>query len=159
MGRSRYEARMRHLACVVLAFACSKSSAEDAAPKRIALPALGLQIEVAGKASTAASHSGGMYVRVKAIQSEIWVDVREAPKTVDEVKALAVQAHKAELFATEQLADGFALTYQHTQKGATRYSVDVHRTIGGRVVTCSSHTDSDKQRAIALSACKSLAPT
>lgn len=126
-----------------------KKAVEASATK---LPKTGLQIDFPGEVSGAIGGDGDMVMGENGV---LTVEVSKKKQTADEAKADA-NDYSPKNFKSENLSDGWAVTYDNTGGMGANYFVTVQRDIGGKTFKCSTTAPKAEQAAAVLAACKSL---
>lgn len=122
------------------------------------LPKLGLTIDVPGKVEVEDALLGGEgHTLMGASVGAFSVEVTAEKKSLDDAKSDADLYTPKNLHA-EQLADGWALTFDNTGSMGKNYFVTVQRELGGKTYRCSTMGGEAKQAAAVLAACKTLRP-
>ena len=114
----------------------------------------GLSIDVPGGAEVGAGMGDGSMLTGPEIGA-MSVEVAKAAKTLDEVKTDANDFTPQHL-KDEKLADGFAVTWDNSGSMGANFFVEVHRTIGGKPIHCSTTVSKQAQADAVLAACKSI---
>lgn len=120
------------------------------------LPKLGLTIDVPGKVEVEDALVGGEgHTLMGASVGAFTVDVATDKSSLDEAKSDA-DLYSPKNLNAEQLADGWALTFENTGSMGKNYFVTVQREIHGKTYRCSTMLGEAKQAAAVLAACKTL---
>ncbi|MCB9748707.1 MAG: hypothetical protein H6713_01745 [Myxococcales bacterium] len=130
--------------------------AKPAGPNLLQLEKLGLKAEVP-EGATAGDAIIGEGVMIQG--PGIVVTVEEAsdsrPKTADDAKEDA-EMYTPQNLKAEELADGWAVTFDNSGSMGANYFVQVRRDIGGKTYWCETTASQPEQQENALKACKSL---
>jgi hypothetical protein len=146
------------LSLVALLAACGKSEGSGGgAPETASLAKLGLKAEVPGGSTVSDAIIGdGVMIQGPDLVVTVEPATDSTPKTAAEAKEEA-SMYSPKKVETEDLADGFALTFENTGGMGTNYFVNVRREIGGKAYWCTTTASKPAQQKNALAACKSLA--
>jgi hypothetical protein len=79
------------------------------------------------------------------------------PKTAEDAKKEADMYSPKNVYV-ENLADGWALTYENEGGMGKNYFVQVRRDVGGKAIWCETTASTTKQQQNALATCKSIKP-
>ncbi|HEY4117039.1 MAG TPA: hypothetical protein VGM56_04265, partial [Byssovorax sp.] len=116
------------------------------------LPKTGLSIDFPGDVSAAIGGDGDMVMGENGV---LTVEIAKTKQTADEAKTDA-NDYSPKNFKSENLSDGWAVTYDNTGGMGANYFVTVQRDIGGKTYKCSTNQPKPEQAAAVLAACKSL---
>ncbi|HEY4180841.1 MAG TPA: hypothetical protein VGM90_28545 [Kofleriaceae bacterium] len=145
---------MKRAFVFVILAACSKAPPADP----VKLPKVGLVVSVPGATIKDSIAGTGNEVVADSLGA-LMVDADKDTPT-EELVRTRLQATKSENIAIENLADGFAVTYEIAGSKLRFYNLEAHRKIGDAWFACRSTSTPSSyaaRRAAALAACKSLA--
>ncbi len=143
--------------CLALALcACSKSGSGGGAAGTVDLTKLGLKVDVPSGSSISDAIMGeGVMIQGPGLVVTVEVASATRPKTVKAAQEGA-DMYSPKNIKTENLPDGWALTFENKGGAGSNYFVNVLRKIGDKSYWCETTASSTEQQANALAACKSL---
>jgi hypothetical protein len=125
------------------------------APAAVKIDKLGLTLDVPGKVDVGKAIGGEGAMLTGGGIGAMQVEVAKAATPLAEAKSDA-DMYTPKNLKTEELPDGWVLTYENKGGMGTNYFVDVRRTIDGKNYKCSTTGSDSKQAANVVTACKSL---
>jgi hypothetical protein len=154
---------------ILSAVACDKSddkgggaagkatASAPAAAETVTIAQVGLKAKLP-KGANISDGIGGNGAMIQAAD----VVVSVAPASEMSAKTVAEAKEEADMFSpknltSEELADGWVVTYENEGGMGTNYFLKVRRDIGGKAFTCDTTASKQSQRDRALAICKSLA--
>jgi hypothetical protein len=132
-----------------------KATEAKAGPTK--LPKLGLSIDVPGKVEVGDAIMGEGHMLMGPGVGAMTIEITAKPQTIDEAKSDA-DLYTPKNLKDEQLADGWALTFDNTGSMGKNFFVQVRRDINGKTYNCSTTGSDASQAAAVLAACKTLRP-
>jgi hypothetical protein len=148
--------RLVLISMVALAVGCSKSEGGGSASTSVNLAKLALKADAPAESEVGDAIMGeGIMVRGPNLVATVEVASDSRPKTVKDAQEEASMYSPTNL-KTENLPDGWVLTFQNKGDMGANYFVNVRREIGGKAYWCDTTCSAPEQQANALSFCKSL---
>ncbi|MCA9688900.1 MAG: hypothetical protein R3A51_17980 [Nannocystaceae bacterium] len=127
-----------------------------AGPSTIELGSLPLKADVpAGAKADKAIVGDGVMIQGPGLVVTIEEASDTRPKTLDDAKKDA-EMYTPQNWKQEELADGWAVSFENTGGMGTNYFVEVRRDIGGKAYWCETTASQPEQQTNALNVCKSL---
>lgn len=124
-------------------------------PAAVQLPKLGLTLDAPGKVEVKDAIGGEGHMLTGGGVGAMSIEVAKEAEALDAAKEDA-KMYSPTNVKTENLADGWAMTFENKGGAGTNYWVDVRRTIDGKNYKCGTTGSSAGQSAAVLAACKSL---
>ncbi len=132
---------------------CKNKEEESSTPAPVKIEKLGLEIDLPGKAKIG-ELDGTVTLNGKAF-GEIFLDVETTPVNIEDLKK-STPGKEVSNFQSESLSDGVLVTYDYKMGSTTATSVETHRALGGKQISCKANSSDKPWLTAATAACKSL---
>ena len=116
----------------------------------------GLKVDLPKGTEPGDGMSGGVMIIGMDVSVMINVAGEYDPKTLEDAEKEATETYSGKDLKSEELPDGWVLTFTNEGSLGTNYWVQSRREIGGKAYFCSTSVGHELQARGALAACKSL---